>query len=318
MMKKADDIANGIRAGDLRSISRAITLVEDLNSLTIGREIIKNIYAGTGKAGIVGITGPPGVGKSTIIGNLSSKLKAKGKKVAIIAVDASSPFTNGSFLGNRIRMQGNLYRDGIYMRSLSSRGSSGGLSRSTWDAVRILDAAGFDRIIVETVGAGQADLDILGMAHTIAVVLAPGLGDGIQAIKAGLMEIANVFIINKMDRDGAFIAMKDIEDSLALTPQNEWKIPVIGLDSMKMEGYDDLIAALEAHLSFAAKDKGNEKSRFFHEVKAALLMEAESRINSLTVSSMSGITDLDRKIRDKVNPYTVAEEISRSVLDPSS
>ncbi|EQD62463.1 ArgK protein, partial [mine drainage metagenome] len=259
MMQKAEDIANGIRAGDLRSISRAITLVEDLNSFATGREIIKNIYASTGKAGIIGITGPPGVGKSTIIGNLSSMLKAKGKKVAIIAVDASSPFTNGSFLGNRIRMQGNLYRDGIYMRSLSSRGSSGGLSRSTWDAVRILDAAGFDRIIVETVGAGQADLDILGMAHTIAVVLAPGLGDEIQAIKAGLMEIANVFIINKMDRDGAFIAMKDIEDSLALTPQNEWKIPVIGLDSIKMEGYGDLIAALEDHLSFAGKDSGNEK-----------------------------------------------------------
>ncbi|EQD29408.1 ArgK protein, partial [mine drainage metagenome] len=179
-------------------------------------------------------------------------------------------------------------------RSLSSRGSSGGLSRSTWDAVRILDAAGFDRIIVETVGAGQADLDILGMAHTIAVVLAPGLGDEIQAIKAGLMEIANVFIINKMDRDGAFIAMKDIEDSLALTPQNEWKIPVIGLDSIKMEGYGDLIAALEDHLSFAGKDSGNEKRRFFHEVKAALITEAESRINALTVSSMSGITDLER------------------------
>ena len=314
MTRTPEEIVDGIRAGDIRSISRAITLVEDHNSLITGRKIIKSIYGMTGKAGIIGITGPPGVGKSTIIGNLSSMLKSMGKRVAVIAIDASSPFTNGSFLGNRIRMQDKLYRDGIYMRSLSSRGSSGGLSRSTWDAVRVLDAAGFDRIIVETVGAGQADLDILGMAHTIAVALAPGLGDEIQAIKAGLMEIASIFIINKMDRDGAFMAMKDIEDSLALTPQNEWKIPVVGLNSINLEGYEELIADIENHLAFVRKSPVNAKRRFFHEVKAALMAESELRINALTESSMSGLTDLERDVRNKVDPYTVAEEISKSVL----
>ena len=314
MILTPEEIADGILAGDIRSISRAITLVEDHNSLTTGREIIKLIYGKTGKAGIIGITGPPGVGKSTIIGNLASMLKGTGKNVAVIAIDASSPFTNGSFLGNRIRMQDKLYRDGIYMRSLSSRGSSGGLSRSTWDAVRVLDAAGYDRIIVETVGAGQADLDILAMAHTIAVALAPGLGDEIQAIKAGLMEIASIFIINKMDRDGAFMAMKDIEDSLSLTPQNEWKIPVVGLNSLNLDGYVEFIAAVEEHLAYVRKSAVNAKKRFFNEVKAALMAESELRINALTESSMSSLTDLESDVRKKVDPYTVAEEISKSVL----
>ena len=280
----------------------------------MGRELIKEIYTKTGRARVTGITGPPGVGKSTIIGHLAPMLKGRGNGVAILAIDASSPFTMGSLLGNRIRMQADLTTSGIYMRSLSTRGATGGLSRHVWDAVRILDAAGFSDIIIETVGAGQADLDILQIAQTIVVVLAPGLGDQIQAIKAGLMEIASIFIINKMDREGAFLAIKDIEDSLSLSEQGKWKIPVIGLNSISYEGYEDLIRAIEGHRDSLVRGDPLSLERYVSELKAALRVEAESKIKNLSEKEISDLLDLKAMIEKRVDPYTVAQQISAAVL----
>lgn len=309
-----DPIVEGILKQDYRSISRAITLIEDENTLLSGRELIKRIYSNTGKARVTGITGPPGVGKSTIIGHLAPLLKREGNGVAILAIDASSPFTMGSLLGNRIRMQPDLTSSRIFMRSLSTRGATGGLSRHVWDAVRILDAAGFSDIIIETVGAGQADLDILQIAQTIIVVLAPGLGDQIQAIKAGLMEIASIFIINKTDRDGAMLAIKDIEDSLMLAEQGKWKIPVIGLDSIQYKGYDELVSAIKAHKASVSGGVRSEIERYLAELKSALRFEAEARIKELDEKTLSGLLDLAEVAKKKIDPYTVAEEISSTVL----
>ncbi len=309
-----DSLVEGIFKQDYRSISRAITLIEDENTLSTGRELIKKIYSRTGNAQVTGITGPPGVGKSTMIGHLSPMLKREGRGVAILAIDASSPFTMGSLLGNRIRMQTDLTESGIYMRSLSTRGATGGLSRHVWDAVRILDAAGFTDIIIETVGAGQADLDILQIAQTIVVVLAPGLGDQIQAIKAGLMEIASIFVINKMDRDGAYLAIKDIEDSLMLSEQGIWKIPVIGLNSLEFKGYEDLVSAIKAHKETISEKDPLNIERYLSELKEALRVEAEARIKELNEKKLAAMIDLSERARQKIDPYTVAEEISSTVL----
>jgi LAO/AO transport system kinase len=310
---KIDDIARGILEKDSRAISRAITLVENDGEDHAGREIIKRIYNQTGRAKIIGITGPPGVGKSTIIGNLCTALKNDGRKVAVLAVDASSPFTNGTFLGNRIRMQDTLFKNDIFMRSLSTRGSTGGLSTSIWDSVRILDAAGFDIIIIETVGAGQADLDILDVAHTILVVLAPGLGDEIQAIKAGIMEIASIFVVNKVDREDSLIAIKDIEDSLSLLPQGTWKVPVVGLDSIKVKGYEELIKMIDLHFSFSesALDK-NE--RLVREVTEILRNDFNIRIKKVISRSKDKIAETE----NGTDPYTIADELSKKILNSES
>ncbi len=214
------------------------------------KELLAKLYQYGGHSQVVGITGPPGIGKSTLIGNMSSLIIKSGKKVAILAIDASSPYTGGSFLGNRIRMQDQLWENKIYMRSLANRGSKGGLADSALGSVIILDAAGYDYIIIETVGSGQADLDIMNLADTTVLVLAPGLGDQIQAIKAGIMEIADIFVMNKMDREGAYFAMKDIEDTLSLDENKEFRREVIGSTITKSESYLELINAIGRHREF--------------------------------------------------------------------
>ncbi len=214
------------------------------------KELLAKLYQYGGHSQVVGITGPPGIGKSTLIGNMSSLIIKSGKKVAILAIDASSPYTGGSLLGNRIRMQDQLWENKIYMRSLANRGSKGGLADSALGSVIILDSAGYDYIIIETVGSGQADLDIMNLADTTVLVLAPGLGDQIQAIKAGIMEIADIFVMNKMDREGAYFAMKDIEDTLSLDENKEFRREVIGSTITKSESYLELINAIGRHREF--------------------------------------------------------------------
>ena len=217
------------------------------------KELLAKLYQYGGHSQVVGITGPPGIGKSTLIGNMSSLIIKSGKKVAILAIDASSPYTGGSLLGNRIRMQDQLWENKIYMRSLANRGSKGGLADSALGSVIILDAAGYDYIVIETVGSGQADLDIMNLADTTVLVLAPGLGDQIQAIKAGIMEIADIFVMNKMDREGAYFAMKDIEDTLSLDENKEFRREVVGSTITKSESYLELINAINRHREFLDK-----------------------------------------------------------------
>lgn len=312
-----DRIIEGIIEGDRQSIARAISTAEDPNLSYESRKIVKGIYPRTGNAQILGITGPPGIGKSTMIGMLSRKLSQKGVKVAVLAVDASSPFTGGSLLGNRIRMQDSLSKYGVYMRSLANRGLSGGLSRSVWDSVMILDAAGFDYIIIETVGAGQADLDIIYLADTIVVVLAPGLGDQIQAIKSGIMEIADIYIVNKMDREGSYVALKDIEEFLAYSVQGEWKVPVIGTNSLTGDGYDEYISRIEEHREFSSKDSMTKVRRFRYELRLALEDEMMQKVDR-EITKMVGENRIEQIMSAGTDPYSAAESIIEELLSADS
>lgn len=308
-----EKIVSGILRKDKQSIARAISIAEDQSLAGDSRRVIKGIYGHTGKAQVLGITGPPGIGKSTMIGILSTKLTQQKHSVAVLAVDASSPFTGGSLLGNRIRMQESLSRYGVYMRSLANRGLSGGLSRSVWDSVMILDAAGYDFIIIETVGAGQADLDIVNLADTIVVVLAPGLGDQIQAIKSGIMEIADIYIVNKMDREGSYMALKDIEEFLAYSVQGDWKVPVVGTNSLSGEGYDEYITEILKHREFTRKNETTKVRRFRYELKLALEDEMRQKIDGEIKRLIEGnrIKSLMSKGTD---PYTAAESIMEEIM----
>jgi len=305
-----EELLEGIRRRNLRSISRSISLFEDELQSQKADELMKKIYPLTGHAQIVGITGPPGVGKSTLIGKLSRRMKELGKDPALIAIDASSPFSRGSFLGNRIRMQDSLRDHGIFMRSLSNRGFKGGLSLSALGAVKVLDASGFDPIIIETVGSGQSDLDIISIADTITVILAPGLGDEIQAIKAGIMEIGNIFVVNKIDRDDAFLAMKDIQDMLSLGNADGWIKPVIGTNSLTGEGFDDLIKEIDLHRKFLETGTGRSSKP-----ASELYLLLENRIRKLVdslVSGDEGTSDIITLVQSrKMDPYEASELIIR-------
>lgn len=244
-----DNLIGRIRTGDKIAISRAISLVEGAED-RFKIDLLTKLYPYGGHAQVVGITGPPGIGKSTLIGNLASVITKAGMKTSILAIDASSPFSGGSLLGNRIRMQETLWSEGIFMRSLANRGAKGGLSDSTLGAVSILDASGSEIILLETVGAGQADLDIMNLADTIALVLGPGLGDQIQAIKAGIMEIADIFVINKMDLEGSYFAMKDVEEILTIDEKRDFPRSVVGTTKTDMKSYIDLKDAILKHGDF--------------------------------------------------------------------
>ncbi len=250
----APDLVSRARAGDARAVARLISFVEDESPVL--REVMAELapYAASDKsrAQVVGITGSPGVGKSTSTNALVTELRKAGKRVGVLAVDPSSPFSGGALLGDRVRMQEHALDPDVYIRSMASRGHLGGLAWTTPQALRVLDAAGFDVILVETVGVGQSEVEIAALADTTLVLLAPGMGDGIQAAKAGILEIGDLYVVNKADRDGADQVRRDLRSMLALADRREgaWKPPIVKTVAAKGEGVDEVAAEIERHFAW--------------------------------------------------------------------
>jgi LAO/AO transport system kinase len=265
-------LAAAVREGDRRALARLLSLVEDGQPEQL-RVVAETLVAEAGKAILLGLTGAPGVGKSTICDALISSFRKLGKTVAVLAVDPSSPFTGGALLGDRVRMQRHAVDDGVFIRSMASRGHLGGLAWATPQAVRVLDAAGFDVVIVETVGVGQAEVEIAGLADTTVVALAPGLGDAIQVAKAGILEIADVFVVNKADRDGAKQLARDLRQMLHLGAATPWQIPVVTTSADRGQGIDELVAAIDRHQRHLGEGEGarRRQARAAREIEALAL-----------------------------------------------
>lgn len=303
------DFVSRVINADKRSIARLITLIEEQSDEA--RNLLKQLYKFTGNAITIGITGPPGAGKSSIVNLLAKKLRESNKKVGILAIDPTSPFTGGALLGDRIRMQDLTLDEGIYIRSMGSRGSLGGLSRASYDAVKVLDAAGMDYIIIETVGVGQSEVDIIKLADIVILVLIPGMGDDIQAIKAGIMEIADIFVVNKSDLDGTDRLVTEIQMNLDLNPdKSKSKPPIVKTVALTGEGIDELKNTI-FHTQKQFQEQGllnkKRKKRINQELRELI---REIHLSQIASSFETKIDDFTEKIFNKeVDPISAAVAI---------
>ena len=314
-MNQIKQLVNGVLKGNRRSIAKTITLIED--NPTEAQKAVSKLYPHTGKAHIIGITGPTGSGKSTLIKRLAEELRKKQKRIGIIAVDPSSPFTGGAFLGDRIRMQKLSTDEEVFIRSMATRNSPGGIARATKDAVKVLDASGKDIVIVETVGAGQSEVDIIKVAHTIVVVLAPGLGDDIQAIKAGMMEIGDIFVVNKADRENAEEAVIDIETMLNMSSEKQkWKPPVIKTTATKDEGTTELLNQISQHMKYLKKDAFDTQLR--QKAETELVEAIKQKTTDSIISELKHKGELDKLIQKilakETDAYSAADTLLKERL----
>ncbi|MCC8183338.1 methylmalonyl Co-A mutase-associated GTPase MeaB [Cloacibacillus porcorum] len=301
-------------AGDTRSIGRLISLVE-ADSPT-SKEIMKAVYPKTGRAQVIGITGSPGAGKSTFVNRLIAQFRAEGKQVGVIAIDPSSPFTGGAILGDRLRMQDHAVEEGVFIRSMGSRGNLGGVSRGTHEGALILDACGFDVVIIETVGVGQSEVDIVKIADTVCLILTPGMGDDVQIMKAGIMEIADVFVVNKADKEGADKVAADVQVMLKMLGEREWVPPVALVSSNKNTGIDevkDIIKNHSAYLHNSEEGKRRRWSQLEMEVEAILRGEISLLVENAWKERRTDSL-MDELSSRKADPYTLAGEIIQKVV----
>ncbi len=299
-------------AGEPRAVARSITKVENVSEDSA--ELMKAVFPKTGNALIIGITGAPGAGKSSLVDKLALFYKECGEKVGIICVDPSSPFSGGAILGDRIRMSALGVDKNVFIRSMATRGNLGGLSRATVDAVAILDAAGFDKIIVETVGVGQDEVEIVKTADVSVVVLVPGMGDDIQAIKAGIMEIGDVFVINKADREGVLRTEKELEALLSLAMRPDfWNPPIVKTIATESKGIEDLSKAIESYYEFQKTGENLERRKAIAKWRLLELLQEKLLADVLNRNGTNErIERLAQEIAEKkTNPYSAVEEILR-------
>ncbi|MDH5448516.1 MAG: methylmalonyl Co-A mutase-associated GTPase MeaB [Candidatus Bathyarchaeota archaeon] len=309
-MATSQQLADAVLKGDHRAIARTITLIE--NNTPEAQKIVSQLYPHTGKAQIIGVTGPGGAGKSTLVEKLIKALRQRDKTVGVVAVDPTSPFSGGAFLGDRIRMQDLSTDKGVFIRSMATRNNPGGLARATKDAVRILDAANMDVVIVETVGSGQSEVDIIKIAQTIVVVLAPGLGDEIQAIKAGMMEIGDIFVINKADRKNANKAVTDIQAMLQLSNEkNKWIPTIVKTIATTGEGTTQLLEKIDEHTKHLEKGEASLRQKRIVETELVAAIKQKTAEHVVEVLRRSGKLDalISSILTRKIDPLTAAEKV---------
>ena len=299
----AESLAAGVRAGDRRALARAITMVE--NSEPLAYDVVRDLYPETGRAYAIGVTGPPGVGKSTLIGALVGHVRDEGRSVGVISVDPSSPFSKGALLGDRIRLADHFLDPEVFIRSMGTRGHLGGLAEATLQAMLVLDAAGKDLVFLETVGAGQAEVEVISIADTVVLVLMPGSGDSIQALKAGIMEIPDVIAINKLDHPAAKTMMNEVRSVLALDKESPWKPPIILTEATRGENVPELWEKVSAHRAYLESEGLLEEQR-----RRNLASEV------FAVASARAKAHLERAVADDPELQRVLDEVQARQLDP--
>jgi LAO/AO transport system kinase len=299
----AETLAAAVRGGDRRALARAITLVE--NGDPLAYEVVREVYPETGSSYVVGITGPPGVGKSTLIAALVRHIRVQDKTIGVISVDPSSPFTQGALLGDRIRLTEHFLDPGVFIRSMGTRGHLGGLAEATLQALLVLDAAGKDIVFVETVGTGQSEVEVIGIADSVLLVLMPGSGDSIQALKAGIMEIPDVIAINKKDHPAAKTMLNEVRSILTLDKERAWKPPIVLTEAVNDEGVGDLWGKIEEHRAFLDEEGLLEERR-----RKNLAGEV------FAVASARAKTHLERAVENDPELRRLLDEVQQRELDP--
>jgi GTPase len=296
-------------SGDRVALAKLMTRVE--NEAGDVAAVMARIYSRVGTADTIGVTGPPGAGKSTLVDRLLGKLRAAGRSVGVVAVDPSSPFSGGAVLGDRIRMQNHALDPAVFIRSLSTRGRRGGLARATRQIAHLLDAFGKERIIIETVGVGQTELDIMELARTVVVVLVPEAGDTVQVMKAGLLEIAHIFVVNKADREGAMRMKTELQTMLQLRPSAGWQVPVLLTEAQQDRGIDALMAAIDAHREYRAQHGSARVAEEHREREFLDVLDGELRSRLERRVGTAAADLLARVRRGEVDPYTATLDLLR-------
>jgi LAO/AO transport system kinase len=310
------DLVEKVTSGDVRTVARLIRDVDD--GMPEVREALKALYPHTGKAYIIGITGAPGVGKSTLVDQMVAHLRKRGKTVGVLAVDPTSPFSGGAILGDRVRMQRHSMDPGVFIRSLATRGHFGGLTQSTRSAIDILDAMGKDVILVETVGVGQDEVDVVRSAHTTVIVVIPGMGDDIQAIKAGILEVGDIFLVNKSDREGTDKTLNELRLMIEMDQRKHdkglWKPPIIKVEAISDKGVDDFLDAVDEHAHYLEESEGGLKSRRSPDrVRQEMVEMIKARLFEEVLEKLTDTGEFDRAVdaiaKGTLDPYSACENL---------